>query len=410
MNDIMFNILKTSLYVSIPIIAIVLLKNKILNKYTYKVNYIICSLIIIRMLFISNIEVYLPFDIPTNSSENILRNIKNISYESQNSIDYTKLIFIIWLTGCIYSILTNIYKQILFYRKINNISYTVKEESTLEVLEIIKQELNIKQNIKLLKVDGISSPAVIKIFKNEIVISNKEYSENQLKWIFRHELVHLKRKDNLLKLLFMIGYSIHWFNPLIKTFKIHFEELCELSCDEKVIDKLELKDRKDYALLLVNTLRYKNALKTTMMHSQFNTNQTHLVKRRVENMLNLKKCKDGKFIVVALCSIATFSVISFNLVNNQNQVYANQTPKKEESTYKKPTTDEELKENLKDVNYDEVAEEMDFYQDRKFEELTQEEIDYALEFLYTGKCKTVNIGYDSSTSINVESLNKALGK
>lgn len=410
MNNIIFDVLRTSLYVSIPIIVIVLLKNKILNKYTYKVNYIICSLIILRMLFISNIEIYLPFNMPVSPAENIVKNIGDVSYESQNLIDYTKFIFIIWLTGCIYSVLTNMYKQIVFYRKIKNISYIVKEDNTLKVLESIKQELNIKQTVKLLKVDGLASPAVIKVFRNEIIIPNKEYNENQLKWIFRHELVHLKRKDNLLKLFFMIGCGIHWFNPLIKIFKIHFEELCELSCDEKVIDKLELKDRKDYALLLVNTLRYKNTLKTTMMHSQFNTNQTHLVKRRIENMLNLKKCKNGKYIVVALCSIATVSVLSFNLVNNQNQVYANQTQKKEESTYKKPTTDEELKENLKNINYDEVVEEMDFYQDKKLEELTQEEIDYALEFLFTGKCKRVNIGYDSSTSINVESLNKALGK
>lgn len=51
-----------------------------------------------------------------------------------------------------------------------------------------------------------------------------------------------------------------------------------------------------------------------------------------------------------------------------------------------------------------MKEMMEFYSDRKFEDLTQEEIDYALNFLFTGKCKKVNIGSDVTYSINLESL------
>ncbi len=49
---------------------------------------------------------------------------------------------------------------------------------------------------------------------------------------------------------------------------------------------------------------------------------------------------------------------------------------------------------------------MEFYPDRKFDELTQEEVDYAMDFVFIGKCKKANIGSDSTFSINLENLYK----
>ncbi|WP_052356515.1 hypothetical protein [Faecalimicrobium dakarense] len=116
-----------------------------------------------------------------------------------------------------------------------------------------------------------------------------------------------------------------------------------------------------------------------------------------------------------LCGISALSILSFNLIYKQNTAYANQTeinneinPNSNENSQVKPKviTDEELKNNLKKVKISDVKDEMEFYQDRKFDELTQEEVDYAMDFLLTGKCKRVLIGSDVSYSINTDSLYK----
>lgn len=415
MSYIIFDILKTSIYISIPIILIALLKDKVLSQYTYKLNYIICILITLRMLFISNIKVYLPFEFLKTQNNTTLKSVYYINNHNISSLNYVKILFVIWMFGAVYIIFRNIYKQIIFYKKIRNITYKVTDDNIINTFEEEKKALNINRNINIFRVDGLSSPALINILSSKIIIPNKNYDNRQLKWIFRHELTHFKRKDNLLKLLLMIACAIHWFNPLIIILKVYFDEQCELSCDEKVLKKSNINDIKEYALVLVNTLRYRNTLKSTMLYSQFNTNQIDLIKRRVEGMMNLKKRKKGTLITIFLCGISALSILSFNLIYKQNTVYANQSeinnkinPKSNENSQLKPKviTDEELKNNLKNVDINDVKDEIEFYQDRKFEELTQEEVNYAMDFLFTGKCKRVIVGSDVSYSINTDSLYK----
>ncbi|MGL4877698.1 M56 family metallopeptidase [Paraclostridium dentum] len=412
MNYIILDILKTSIYISIPILFIVLFKDKVLNKYTYHINYIFFILITLRMLFISSIKIYLPIEFFKTSGSTVFGNYYYVNYDAINSLNYVDLLFIIWALGFVYAILSNIYKQIIFYKKIKNINYRVTDSHILNCLEEEKKYLNIKRNIKIFKVDGLSSPALVKVFNSEIIIPNKDYDKTQLKWIFRHELIHYKRKDNLLKLLLMIACSIHWFNPLTKVLRVHFNEQCELSCDEKVINNLNTNDIKEYALVLIGTLRYRNSLKATMLYSQFNTNQIDLIKRRIEEMINLKERKKGMLIIASVCAISLLSILSFNINSNQRYVYANESTSNktkqalEPNASNKTITKEDLKKNLENVKKEDMKDYMEFYQDRKFEELTQEEVDYAMNFLFTGKCKVVHIGSDTSHSINLESLYK----
>lgn len=419
MSYIIFDIIKTSIYISIPIILIALLKDKILNKYTYKLNYILCILITLRMFFISDIKIYLPFEFLSIPNNKTLKTVYYTTNENINSLDYTKILFAIWLCGVIYVITKNIYKQIVFYKKIRNITYKVTDDNIINSFKGEKEALSIKRYIEVLKVGGISSPALINFFNNKIILPNKEYDENQLKWIFRHELIHYKRKDNILKFLLMIACAIHWFNPLLKYFKLYFYEQCELCCDEKVLEKSSINDKKEYALVLVNTLKYRNTLKSNMLYSQFNTSHNNLIKRRVEGMMNLKKRKKGILITICICTISALSILSFNVNSNQNSVYANEGASKKtqqsevnEETNSKPKTsnkiitDEQLKKNLENVKEEDMADVMEFYQDRKFDELTQAEVDYAMDFLFTGKCKKVKIGSDTTSSINLEYLYK----
>lgn len=325
MNYLMFQILKTSIYISLPIILIALLKNKFLCKYTHKLNYIICILITIRMLFISNIGIYLPFKFLNNKSDVNMQNFYPSNLQDSNIINYIKIIFCIWLLGAIYVVVKNLSKQFIFYKKIQNINYIVSDDSLIKVLEEEKKALSIRKNINISKVEGLSSPALIGIIKNKIIIPNNAYDKEQLKWIFRHELIHFKRKDNFLKLLLMIASAIHWFNPLVKILKSYFEKQCELSCDENVVKRFNKDEIKEYAFVLVNTLRYRNTLKTTMFSSQFNINEAYLIKGRVESMLSSKKRKQGTFLGIFLLFIAIVSVISFNstivVQGDENLIY-----------------------------------------------------------------------------------------
>lgn len=324
MRYIMMDVFKTSIYISIPIILIALLKNKILSKYTFKLNYMICVLITLRMIFISSIEVYLPFEV-LNKRNNTLRSIAYISENNGSIDDFFNLIFYIWIIGTVCVITNSIYKQIIFYKKMKNIKYKVEDENIIKILEKEKKNLKVKRNIDIFKVNGLSSPALIGFINNKIIIPNKDYNQEELKWILRHELIHFKRKDNLLKLLLIIASAIHWFNPLVKILNEYFKEQCELSCDEKVVEKFSVEEAKNYALVLVSSLRYKNTLKGTFCSSQFNNYEINLIKSRVEGILDYSRYKKGTSISIFIVMIAVISIFSINTMTNQNTAYASES-------------------------------------------------------------------------------------
>ena len=276
------------------------------------------------MIFISSIEVYLPFEV-LNKRNNTLRSIAYISENNGNIDDFFNLIFYIWIIGTVCVITNSIYKQIIFYKKMKNIKYKVEDENIIKILEKEKKNLKVKRNIDIFKVNGLSSPALIGFINNKIIIPNKDYNQEELKWILRHELIHFKRKDNLLKLLLIIASAIHWFNPLVKILNKYFKEQCELSCDEKVVEKFSVEEAKNYALVLVSSLRYKNTLKGTFCSSQFNNYEINLIKSRVEGILDYSRYKKGTSISIFIVMIAVISIFSINTMTNQNTAYASES-------------------------------------------------------------------------------------
>ncbi len=73
-----------------------------------------------------------------------------------------------------------------------------------------------------------------------------------LDYVLLHERIHIKRRDNLLRLLGIFTACIHWFNPLVWVLLRMFFNDMELSCDMKAVRHLSKEERGDYARVLVN--------------------------------------------------------------------------------------------------------------------------------------------------------------
>ena len=51
--------------------------------------------------------------------------------------------------------------------------------------------------------------------------------------LFRHELIHYKRKDILYQLITLIFISLNWYNPFAYIMALAIEIDGETACDEK---------------------------------------------------------------------------------------------------------------------------------------------------------------------------------
>ncbi len=152
----------------------------------------------------------------------------------------------------------------------------------------VKDAKKLKDNIYIS--DKIKTPAVYGIIKPKIILPI-EYQESELNYILMHENAHIKRKDNLVRLLAFIIVCLHWFNPFAwLLLKLLYSDI-ELACDESVLSNCDETERKEYAYTLLST-----AEKTNVFAASFGGSKIRI---RIENILSYKK-------------ISVFSIVAFS--------------------------------------------------------------------------------------------------
>lgn len=141
--------------------------------------------------------------------------------------------------------------------------------------------------------EKVNTPAVYGVFKPRIIVPAEDIEG----YVLLHEKAHIKRKDNLWRIIALTAACIHWFNPLVWLFLKLYINDSELACDEAVLSKLPRAEHKGYAMTL---LRYSE--ERTVYASTFTGAG---VKTRIEHILSYKKLSVLAmmfFIVLVVCT------------------------------------------------------------------------------------------------------------
>ena len=151
--------------------------------------------------------------------------------------------------------------------------------------------------------DKVDSPAVYGIFRPKIIIP-ESYKEMELEYIIRHEKTHIRRLDNLWRIVGVLTACIHWFNPLSWVFLKAFLTDLELACDEMAVSGYDIDKRKEYARTLLKCSQSKSLLVSAFGGAK--------VRTRIENVLSYKKMTAFSAIGFTLLVL----VIIFTLITN----------------------------------------------------------------------------------------------
>lgn len=143
--------------------------------------------------------------------------------------------------------------------------------------------------------EQVTSPMVCGIFRPRILLP-RDYENRELNWILAHEQTHIRRLDNLWRLMGLITACLHWFNPLIWLFLKWFLTDLELSCDEAVLRRCTMEDRKSYAHSLLNS-----AAQCTVLSSPFGHADTPTRIRRILSYRNLSVTATLFVCLAAIC-------------------------------------------------------------------------------------------------------------
>lgn len=72
------------------------------------------------------------------------------------------------------------------------------------------------------------------------------------KYILAHERTHLEKGDHWFKMMGFLALAIHWFNPLVWVAYILMCRDMEMACDERVVQFMDLAERKEYSAALLS--------------------------------------------------------------------------------------------------------------------------------------------------------------
>ena len=289
------NFLEVSLAMSFVIIFVFIISKMFNDKYKMKWRYFVWLFIAIRLLIPINIKVDKPVidivppdtnveitvpmfgrnignmkdnfntvnenDVNDNANENTSEinqdlnevsngNTNEIAWVNSKQIKLINFIQIVWIAGMVISFLFYLINFIIFKIKIKG--HLEKLDSKL--FEQVKDELKIKRNVNLCKCSLINSPVCVGLVSPIMLMPYTNYTDEELKLIYKHELTHFKRMDVWYKLILVIASVVHWFNPLVYLMRRYASKDIEYTCDDIVTKDLSLEQRKEYSKVILKTM------------------------------------------------------------------------------------------------------------------------------------------------------------
>ena len=225
--------------------------------------------------------------------------IKASSEKSTADITMLDIVTLVWIIGSLIFIFVHLISYSHYKRQVLKNGKMIKETRILSQIFRLKRELHISRTVCVMEYDEAESPMIIGFIKPVLVLPKEQYNSEDLFFILKHELVHFKRGDVYLKLLFVTANAVHWFNPIIWIMQKEAVIDMELSCDERVTQGTSFELRKAYTETLLSML-HKQCVRKTVLSTQF-YGGTKIMKKRFKNILIRNRKKNG--ISILICAV-----------------------------------------------------------------------------------------------------------
>lgn len=153
--------------------------------------------------------------------------------------------------------------------------------------------------------DHISTAFIVGVIRPRIYVPSTS-GQSDREYVTEHERWHLKRGDNIWRMLGALAAAVHWFNPLVwLALRLSGQDM-EMSCDEHVLKKLGETERQEYSRTLLRFSTGRYAAPAAIAFGQGN------VKGRIKNALNFKEPRfwicAGAIVVILVAAAVLMTV------------------------------------------------------------------------------------------------------
>ncbi|EJQ23883.1 hypothetical protein IE5_00937 [Bacillus cereus BAG3X2-2] len=339
-------LIETSLMASILVGFILCIKVLFRNKLTPRWQYMLWIVLMIRLLlpwspdssysiysllsYSSSVSEVIPKNMP--ATENIV-NIESdrkvelesnskmvtktsepevkVSSEKQTTFSLYKLALYVWLAGVI------ILAAITFLTNRRLYSYIKKQpditdEQVTTVFNRCKQSMKMKKAVSLRLAGKIASPTVFSFFRPKVLLSKKHMkvlNEQQLQYVFYHELAHIKRNDVAVNWIMYSLILLNWFNPILWYAYFCMREEQELACDAYALTFIDKEEQIAYGHTIITLLEHYSYQLPSLANLSRNK---RTLKRRIIMIKKFQKKSYrlsllGVIVIVAIASLSLFN-------------------------------------------------------------------------------------------------------
>ncbi|MDZ4498546.1 M56 family metallopeptidase [Bacillus cereus] len=339
-------LIETSLMASILVGFILCIKVLFRNKLTPRWQYMLWIVLMIRLLlpwspdssysiysllsYSSSVSEVIPKNMP--ATENIV-NIESdrkvelesnskmvtktsepevkVSSEKQTTFSLYKLALYVWLAGVI------ILAAITFLTNRRLYSYIKKkpditDEQVTTVFNRCKQSMKMKKAVSLRLAGKIASPTVFSFFRPKVLLSKKHMkvlNEQQLQYVFYHELAHIKRNDVAVNWIMYSLILLNWFNPILWYAYFCMREDQELACDAYALTFIDKEEQIAYGHTIITLLEHYSYQVPSLANLSRNK---RTLKRRIIMIKKFQKKSYrlsllGVIVIVAIASLSLFN-------------------------------------------------------------------------------------------------------
>ncbi|MBK5496033.1 M56 family metallopeptidase [Bacillus sp. TH13] len=286
-------LIETSLMASILVGFILCIKVLFRNKLTPRWQYMLWIVLMIRLLLPwspdSSYSIYSLFSYRSSVSEVIPKNMPatenivniesdrkvelesnskmvtktsepevKVSSEKQTTFSLYKIALYVWLAGVIVLAVITFLTNRRLYSYIKK-QPDITDEQVATVFNRCKQSMKMKKAVSLRLAGKIASPTVFSFFRPKVLLSKKHMkvlNEQQLRYVFYHELAHIKRNDVAVNWIMYSLILLNWFNPILRYAYFCMREDQELACDAYALTFIDKEEQIAYGHTIITLLEH----------------------------------------------------------------------------------------------------------------------------------------------------------
>jgi len=220
------------------------------------------------------------------------------------------LLVTLWVAGIIIFALYQWFRHFKLMRFLKRWQIPVSEDIAA-VFAAEKYSLGIGKDIRLVHAKKLTATMLTGLTRPTIYLADMDYTTKALRLIFRHELMHYKRKDLWYKLALTAMQCLYWYNPAVHLMARQADKDLETLCDHATVQGMDMAGRKYYSNLILRMAAgpIKSPLTTYILGGK------DMLKQRLTNILHTNRPTNKRFLVtlgIALLLTGFFVGIRFS--------------------------------------------------------------------------------------------------